>query len=351
MTAEPIQTGARTWLDPDWRANALDWVEAELARLSRAISGEVTQPHVMPWSTAMRIPTAEGPVWFKASGPGPAHEGRLLGVLRERGVRHVLLPLAVHPDRPWLLFEDGGPTLRRTHPDGTGDHDLDAWRRILAEYAILQRSLERPDDVAAMLAAGAPDGRPQRLADELDRLLDDDVPWSRVTPDERTLAIAARAQLRDASPAIRSAASELAGSGIAATIQHDDFHGGNILVGPAGDRFFDWGDAIVAHPFGTLTTTFNSIAHKTGLSLEDPAFLRLRDVYLEAWSDVLSADELVEVTAFARDLACIGRSLAWERAFTDLEPDEMGDRGDSVAGWLMELAERLDEPRWATRRG
>ena len=70
------------------------------------------------------------------------------------------LPLAVHPDRPWLLLDDAGPTLRPTRPDGTGDHDLAAWERILTEYAALQRSLDTGDAVAAMLAAGTPDGRP-----------------------------------------------------------------------------------------------------------------------------------------------------------------------------------------------
>ncbi|MEO8437319.1 MAG: aminoglycoside phosphotransferase family protein [Chloroflexota bacterium] len=317
-----------------------------LAGLGRAVTGPADQRHVMPGSTAMLFPTDRGAVWFKASGPGGAHEGALLEVFRRRGVAHVLLPFAVHPSRPWLLLEDGGTTMRQTRPDGTGDHDLVAWERILREYAALQRRLEGPDAVAEMLAAGAPDGRPDRLPDELERLLDDDRPWSRVLPEERDVADGARVRLRAAVPLIRARATDLAASGIVATVQHDDLHGGNILVGRAGDRFFDWGDAIVAHPFGTLTTTFNSIAHTTGLSLEDPAFLRLRDAYLEGWSGVLAADELLDVTALARDLACIGKSLAWERAFINLEPDEMGDRGDSVAGWLMELAERLDEPRW-----
>ena len=75
-----------------------------------SVVGEVEQPQVRPWSTAMRIPTSAGVVWFKASGPGPAHEGPLLEVFRVFGVAHVLLPLAVHPERPWILFEDGGPT-------------------------------------------------------------------------------------------------------------------------------------------------------------------------------------------------------------------------------------------------
>ncbi len=349
MTTGETPTGARTWLDPGWRAEALAWVEATLAGLGRSIVGEVEQPHVRPWSTAMRVPTSGGVVWFKASGPGPAHEGPLLEVFRVFGVAHVLLPLAVHPDRPWILFEDGGPTMRATRPDGTGDHDLVAWERILAEYAALQRSLEGEAAVAAMLAAGTPDVRPERLPEALERLLEAGEWWALILPEEREAADAARTRLRASVGAIRAAADDLASAGIAASIQHDDLHGGNILVGPDGDRIFDWGDAAVAHPFGTLTTTFNSIAHKTGLDLSDPAFVRLRDVYLEAWTDVLPPAALAGISALARDLACIGKALAWERAFIGLEPAEMGDFGDSVAGWLVELADRLDGPAWAGR--
>ena len=260
------------------------------------------------------------------------------------------MPLAVHPDRPWILFEDGGP-------DDARDPARREWRprpprreRILAEYAELQRSVEGEAAVGALLAAGTPDGRPGRLPDALDRLLADDVVWARVSPADRGEADAARLRLRGSEGVIRDAATELASSGVAASIQHDDLHGGNILVGPAGDRFFDWGDAVVANPFGTLTTTFNSIAHKTGLDLADPAFVRLRDVYLEAWTDVLPRSALIEVSTAARDLACIGKSLAWERAFIGLAPDEMGEQADSVAGWLMELAQRLDRPPWAGER-
>jgi hypothetical protein len=344
-----IPTGTRTWLDPAWRDEALAWVDAELGRLGRRAAGPAEQPHVRPWSTAMRIPTDEGPVWFKASGPGPAHEGPLLEVFRRFGVAHVLLPLAVHPDRPWILFEDGGPTMRATRPDGTGDHDLLAWERILVEYAALQRSVDGDGPVGAMLAAGVPDGRPVRLADGLDRLLDDDPWWERILPDERAAAEVARTRLRGVAETVRTVARDLAGGGVAASIQHDDLHGGNILIGPAGDRIFDWGDAGVAHPFGTLRATFNSIAHHTGRDPGDPVFARLLDVYLAAWTDVLPRPALVELSVLARDFACIGKALAWERALTGLGPDEMDGFGDAVAGWLVDFAERLDRPPWADR--
>jgi hypothetical protein len=241
--------------------------------------------------------------------------------------------------------------MRSTRPDGTGDQDLHAWERVLSEYAGLQRSLESEAAVADMLAAGTPDGRPEHLAEQLDRLVEDDRVWGLVTPDERAAADFARQRLRDSEAVVRAALAELAGSDIAATIQHDDLHGGNIFVGLDGDRIFDWGDAVVAHPFATLTATFNSIAYATTFTLDDPAFDRLRAVYLEAWTDLASPAALVEIAWLGRDLGSIGKALAWERALRDIDPPDMDGRGDSVAGWLMELADRLGDPRWIARIG
>jgi hypothetical protein len=294
----------------------------------------------------MRIPTAGGPVWFKASGPGTAHEGPLLETFRRLDVARVVLPVAVHATRPWLLFDDAGPTLRATSPDGLGDHDMRAWQRILPEYATLQRSVETTVAVAAMEGAGAPDGRPATLARELDRLLDDDRVWGLVASEDRAAATRARSRLRAAEQHIRDGVARLDSAGVAHTIQHDDLHGGNIVTGPAGDRFFDWGDAVIAHPFATLNVTFNSIAHGTARDLGDPAFGQLRDAYLDAWTDVAPRDVLLDAVGLARDLGCIGRALAWERALLDLTPDEMDGHGDAIAGWLVDLGERLDGPVW-----
>jgi hypothetical protein len=254
--------------------------------------------------------------------------------------------MAVHADQPWLLSDDASPTLRQTRPAGDGDHDLDAWDRILREYAQLQRSVEGEDVVAEMLAAGVPDGRPAILTGELIRLLDHDAAWDLLTPAEADEGAAARRRLRSELPAISAAAEELAGFGVAPSIQHDDLHGNNIVVGPAGDRFFDWGDSVVGHPFATLNVTFNSIANKTGRKLDDPVFDSLRDTYLEAWAGVAPHSALLRAAAIARDLGCIHRSLAWERAVLGLEAGQMDGFDDSIAGWLMELADRLAGPTW-----
>jgi aminoglycoside phosphotransferase (APT) family kinase protein len=137
-------------------------------------------------------------------------------------------------------------------------------------------------------------------------------------------------------------AAELSASSAHATIQHDDLHDGNVLVAAGSDLFFDWGDAVVAHPFATLTVTFNSIAHKTGLAQDGPEFAQLETAYLDAWSDLGSQSALERAAALARVFGCIARSLAWERALADLPPADMGEDGDAVAGWLMEFSDRLN---------
>lgn len=331
---------AAAWTDSAWVDAILSWARERLASHGRTISGAVEQSHVRPWSTVFRIPTNGGVVWCKAAAPGTAHEARLLTAFAAWGVANVVLPLDVDVGRGWLLLEDGGPTLRQTRPDGTGDADLSAWEAILAEYAGLQRSVE--DRAEELVRLGVPDGRPAVLADTLRGIVQDDRWWSLVGPADRPSAHAGRERMRGLGAWVAATAGELEGFGIAATIQHDDLHGGNIFVGAAGTRIFDWGDAAVAHPFGTLVTTLNSVAYRLGTEPDGPDLIRLRDAYLEAWTDELPRTALDEALELALDLGRIGKSAAWARALAGVEPAAMGEFGDAPAMWLVDLVERLD---------
>ena len=264
----------------------------------------------------------------------------MLAAFAAWGVPHVLAPLATDAGRAWLLLEDGGPTLRQTRPDGEGDRDLAAWERILAAYSGLQRDLERRAD--ELLRLGVPDGRPDMLPSTLASLVEHDGWWELVGADERPIAEVARTRLRDLDAWVAEAAGELRDTGIAATIQHDDLHGGNVFVGPRGIRFFDWGDSVVAHPFGSMVTTLNSVAYRIATDPDGPALRRLRDAYLEAWTDVLPRSALDEALERALDLGRIGKAAAWARALGGLEPPDMAGHGDAPAMWLVDLVERLD---------
>ena len=295
-----------------------------------------------PWSTVLRIPTDAGPVWCKALGPGTAHEARLLAAFATWRTPGIVAPIAIDSERAWILLPDGGPTLRQTRPDGSGDHDLGAWERIVPEYAALQRSTET--HASELLAMGVPDGRPEALGVAFSRLLDRDDLWEpdRMDPEDRDAVVAARPRLRELGPWVAAAAAELGRSGIAATIQHDDLHGGNIFVGPDGVRFFDWGDASVAHPFGTLTVTLNSIAHRTGMTPDDPRLDRVRDAYLESWTGVHPRADLDAIVELALDLGRISRAASWERSLAGLAPEAMDGQGGAPAAWLADLVDRID---------
>ena len=99
---------------------------------------------------------------------------------------------------------------------------------------------------------------------------------------------------------------------------------------------------MIGHPFATLAGTFTSIAQRTGRDPGDPAFERLRDAYIEAWTDVAPRTELGVAIDATQALAPIGKALAWERALIDLEPDEMDGHAGRTAEALMSFAERLE---------
>ena len=66
-------------------------------------------------------------------------------------------------------------------------------------------------------------------------------------------------RFRDAVPRVRELAEELASYGVTETLQHDDLHDGQVFV--SGDRqlILDWGDAVISHPFFTLSVTLEGV--------------------------------------------------------------------------------------------
>jgi hypothetical protein len=96
------------WTDPRWLAEARAWIDAQGVELA----GPVEQPHVRPWSTALRLSTTEGVLWFKANHPSLVHEARVVAIISRR--RPDLVPELVAADlgRGWMLMRDGGERLR-----------------------------------------------------------------------------------------------------------------------------------------------------------------------------------------------------------------------------------------------
>ncbi len=269
-----------------------------------------------PWSTALRVPTSDGVVWFKAALPGVAHDAAVTATLARLRPDLVLAPLAVDRERLWMLLPDGGERLRELFERA---HHPRPWDEVLPGYAELQ--LAATTDADALVAAGVPDLRLPRIPHESERL----------------------AGLFDepAPPAVdvERLCERLAAFGIPETIQHDDLHDGNVFVRDDGYRIFDWGDSAVMHPFASLVVAFAGIEHRFGLAANDPDIDRLRDLYLERFGAYGSVEELREAASLARPLGMLSRADAWWRVASLLDdPGEMSEHGRE---WYRDFAASL----------
>ncbi|QBS43979.1 phosphotransferase [Nocardia sp. CS682] len=216
MTGRAVHAPAALLGQP---ADALiDWAVGVLKARDIEITGAPTETRRRAWSLIVRIPTAAGPMWAKANARAFAHEGPLLQLLARLRPGSVLEPLAVQLDHGWLLSPHGGDTA----PDTDAE-----WSGLIGSYVELQRSLA--PHVDDLLATGTPYLPPSRLG---------------------TIYRHFEPRIPGLGHRIEEAAAELAGYG-RLSLEHNDVHPDNVFAGatPGSGRFFDWGDAVITHPF------------------------------------------------------------------------------------------------------
>ena len=228
------------WTDPAFVADATAWVDARLHELGLARTGDAEQPHVRPWSTALRVPTTGGPVWFKANHEPLRHEAVTTELVARRCPGRVLAPLAIDPETGWMLSPDAGRRLREVVEE---ERSLARWHDVLDGYARIQLACE--DDVDELVRLGVPDLRLSTLPDRYGALLTEVDEVDPRLPDPAHVA-----RLCD----------DLAAYGVRETVQHDDLHDAQVFVGRDGTHLVtDWGDACVSHPFLTLSVTLEGV--------------------------------------------------------------------------------------------
>ncbi|MCT2582876.1 aminoglycoside phosphotransferase family protein [Actinophytocola gossypii] len=302
--------------------DVLSWMDGRLTAAGIARTGPVVEHRVRAWGTVLTAPTDRGPVWFKAPGPRTVFEVRLYEVLAAVVPDRVLTPIATDPERGWLLLPDGGPTL---------DGDLTVLAEVLPRYGALQRDLA--SHVDSMLAVGVTDMRPAAMPARFDEAVE--VARSRAeSPDDH----AAIDEVVASRPEFVSWCDRLAASPVPSSLDHNDLHPANVFAD--GTRFYDWGDAVVAHPFASMLVALGvpRLVH----DLDDAAVHRLRDAYLEPFTDLAPRAELVAEVELACRVAKPARTLVWDRALA------AGDGGFRRAPLDTLLA--LREPDWLALR-
>ena len=295
---------------------ALDW-----ARHALGEPATIEPMKDRPWASTWRLRTGAEVAYLKTTVPTTRYEVPLLTALAQAVPELVPAVLAHETTHGWLLLADAGDPLDDAGADG---FDPAVWPAMLARYARLQRAVE--PEVNALLAVGVPDERPERLIDVLNQLLHESTQLADLTQAERSALTSDSARWRDDLAAV----TELA---LPASVQHGDLHPGNVGIGPDGTtRFFDFGDASIAHPFCTLEVPLR-VARSRGA--DEAALERIRNAYLEPFTDLAGLDDLRQTAGRMARISPLTRATAWHRALIAAPADH--EWGDAVTGWLRDM--------------
>jgi len=302
------------WQDPGWRKQVSDWIYAEAQRHSIQITGEIEQPHMYAWSTVLHVPTDQGNLFFKATAPETIYEAALTQSLARWFPDCMPEFVAVDAGHGWMLMRDGGEQLRLSI---RSVKDVAPWKPVIARYAEVQIGLA--DHITEMLSLRLPDQRLSVLPGLFTELLADEE--SLMIDQEKGLTSAEWQEVKEKASRFEQICVNLSAYGIPESLNHGDFHDGNVLVKDRRITFFDWGDASIAHPFTSLRTFFVSI--EISLDLEDYSFTpekgELLDLYLEPFQKFASKEELLRAYQVSKPVASVVKALAWHQGITRME--------------------------------
>ena len=267
------------WALPGWHATAEAWVIDQLARLERSALCNLEPLKTWSISCVFKVITESGVLYFKASRDLPlfVNEGVTLTRLADLYPGSIPVPVALAPERGWMLLDDFGEALG-------DDASLDQQVLMMQDYARLQ--INSSQKIPALLAAGCKDRRLDILLSQIEPLLADKLVLQRLNPDEHD-------KVKQIAPRLHSLLIELMSLPVPPTIMHGDLHAGNVVLTNDKFLYFDWTDAAVSHPFFDMIHVY---------WVEDEMKrMALREAYLAVWeqefpkADVRRAWELADV--------------------------------------------------------
>jgi Phosphotransferase enzyme family len=270
----PLPALALPWWRPGWLTEVEDWLLPRMQRLGYTATGSLEGLKSSYTSGVVQVPATPADLYLKVMARPLAHEARLLPILAEQDASHFPTVLVADTQEGWVLMRNMGG-----RPLGS-DVPVWRWEEIARAYGQLQ--VASVPLVDRWLAMGCLDLRLTRFEEEMDFLFAH-VPERMQGLNEQLsrpiLVDSAALQARAAE--FKRIASELAGYGLPWSLEHGDFHAGNVRVTEDGCIFYDWSHACVTFPLSGL----GDLLYDDDWFPDQPDFSdRVRDAYLQPWT-------------------------------------------------------------------
>lgn len=292
------------WARPDGVRELLDWARDRLASMGRPLTGPPRQQRSWNLSGLFRLPTAQGPVWLKATAPFAADEAVALREFARAAPGLVPDVLASGEGRVLLAHvpgEDCWDASPATAESGV--------RRFVAAQA---RLAARPRP------AGLRDGRGERLTADVHALLD------------RTTHLDLTADERDRARELAQGWRELAGCGLPDTLVHGDFHPGNWRSDGGPPVVVDFADSFWGNPALDAPRLLGFLSGDTR-----PAAAR---AWTRAWTEHAPGSDPERALRLATPLTHLALAVRYQEFLDGIEPSErrfhQGDPESSVRAAL-----------------
>jgi RIO-like serine/threonine protein kinase len=260
------------WSKIGWFDEAATWMTNQLHRLGITAHSPVEQVKSFYTGGTLRVNTDVGYIYFKAIPHAFIREMEITQMLAQWFPTRIPVMLAADSERRWMLLRDiGGIDLSKIS-------EIEVWEDVLRVYAQLQ--IDSLTFVGELLNGPFYDYQIQTMVSEIDSVIIDTP--SLLQGYHESLDETELENLRSLSPKLKALCAEVENYGVPCTLEHGDFHDGNIRITKDGPVFYDWAWSCVTHPF----LGPNGLLYKAAkfLPVISNARTRLRDAYLEAWT-------------------------------------------------------------------
>ena len=281
---------------------AIAWVKDYLLKRHDPLQ-TLLQIKEVPWSSIYRIETARGRFYLKRAAEPFAIEIRLLPYLSRYYPASVPQMIASHAPLNALFMLDAGEPLRLLLQKA---YDLPLVLDAIERYTHIQVGLIAHVD--ELISCGVLDWRLSSLPKLYLELLNQKETLLRdgLSRDEIE-------SLLNMYPHVVKLCDALSTYKIPATIEHGDFHDNNVLVGQSNPVINDWGDAVITHPFFSLTSWVSSMRRNHLIDLESASYTAILDHYLQHWMAFEPMSRLKEAFYLVSRLSPIKFSLSFYR--------------------------------------
>jgi hypothetical protein len=326
----------RPWERPGWFDDAANWMQHELDRHQIRVSGSVEQFMAFRLaSSVLRVRTAEGYMYLKASVQQQPLESTLTRTLARRWPDRVQAPLAVNERQNWMLsrdYEGSGMQVR-----------FEDYPAIARAVAMLQvESMGALEDWRALGCPTVEPGALVALAEGMDRL-------STILGKggDNPLSEQEFNRLLQLGGAWIAAGEALASHSLPNALLHNDLWYPNLYRTEGGFWISDWSGATIGQPFFSVLKLLRFRTLWQGaqppLPDSDEACASLQEAiasaYLEPFSRFDTPERLHEALALAQNLEGPWRLLKWARAI-ELE-DYGGFHYQRIARTMRRIAREL----------